>query len=185
MADTSDFRNGMILKMEGDYWIIVEFQHVKPGKGGAFVRTKIKNLITGQVKDQTFRAGERVEEVKVVKRSFQYLYSTGDSYYMMDKETFDQIALPAAMVEEVKGYLKESMDVSVYLDEGTPLVVELPNFVDLTVEETSPGVRGDTAQGGSKPATLETGLVVNVPLFVEEGDTVRIDTRTGKYVTRV
>jgi elongation factor P len=185
MADTSDFRNGMILDMNGVYWVIAEFQHVKPGKGGAFVRTKIKNLLTGQVKEHTFRAGERVTDVKVVRRDFQYLYSSGDMYYMMDGETYDQIPLSEAMVEDVKDYLKENLNVVILMEDNRPLLVELPNFVELTVQSTAPGVRGDTAQGGAKPATMETGLVVSVPLFIEEGDVLRIDTRTGKYVTRV
>jgi len=185
MADTSDFRNGMIFTMDGQYWAIVEFQHVKPGKGGAFVRTKLKNLITGQVKEVTFRAGEKVDEVRVEKRPYQFLYSTGDMYYMMDKSTFDQIPLEEAMVEDVKGYLKENIQVDIYLDGETPLLIELPNFVELTVSSAEPGIRGDTAQGGSKAATLETGLVVQVPLFVDAGDVIRIDTRTGRYVTRV
>jgi elongation factor P len=185
MADTSDFRNGMIMNMSGEYWIIVEFQHVKPGKGGAFVRTKIKNLLTGQVKDKTFRAGERVTEVRVVRRIYQYLYNSDGLYYMMDKETYEQIPIPEKMVEEEKGYLKENIDVNVLMEGETPLLVELPNFVELTVSETEPGFKGDTAQGGSKPAKLETGLTVQLPLFIEVGDVVRIDTRTGKYVTRV
>ena len=185
MADTSDFRNGMIMSIDGQYWVIVEFQHVKPGKGGAFVRTKLKNLITGQVKEITFRAGERVDEVRVEKRPFQYLYSSGGVYYMMDKSTFDQIPLDESMVEDVSGYLKENIDVEIYLDGDTPLLVELPNFVELAVASSEPGLRGDTAQGASKPATLETGLVIQVPLFVEPGDVVRVDTRTGRYVTRV
>lgn len=185
MADTSDFRNGMILSLSGEYWTIVEFQHVKPGKGGAFVRTKIKNLITGQVKDQTFRAGERVEEVRVVRRPFQYLYESGGMYYMMDKESYEQIPIAESMVADKKGYLKENMDIDIMMEGETPLVFDVPTFVELSVKETDPGVRGDTAQGGSKPATMETGLVVQVPLFIEIGDTIRIDTRTGKYVTRV
>ncbi len=185
MADTSDFRNGMILDMGGDYWIIVEFQHVKPGKGGAFVRTKIKNLLTGQVKDKTFRAGERVTEVRVVRRVYQYLYNSDGLYYMMDKETYEQIPIPEKMVEDEKDYLKENIDVTVHMQGDTPLLIELPNFVELAVSETEPGFKGDTAQGGYKPATLETGLVVQLPLFIEIGDVVRIDTRTGKYVTRV
>ncbi len=185
MADTSDFRNGMILNMGGEYWSIVEFQHVKPGKGGAFVRTKIKNLLTGQVKDNTFRAGERVEEVRVVRRPYQYLYETGGMYYMMDKESFEQIPLGESMLDDKKEFLKENTDVVILIDGDRPLLVELPTFVELEVKETEPGVRGDTAQGGSKPATMETGLVVQVPLFIETGDTLRIDTRTGKYVTRV
>lgn len=185
MADTSDFRNGMILSMGGQYWVIVEFQHVKPGKGGAFVRTKIKNLITGQVKENTFRAGERVEEVRVERRPFQYLYSTGDVYYMMDKTTFDQIPIEESMVGDEKKYLKENMDVDIFLDGDTPLLVELPNFVELSVASAEPGLRGDTAQAATKAATLETGAVIQVPLFVQPGDVVRVDTRTGRYVTRV
>jgi elongation factor P len=185
MADTSDFRNGMIMNISGEYWIIVEFQHVKPGKGGAFVRTKIKNLLTGQVKDKTFRAGERVTEVRVVRRIYQYLYNSDGLYYMMDKETYEQIPIPETMVEQEKDYLKESIDVTVLMEGETPLLVELPNFVELTVSETEPGFKGDTAQGGTKPAKLETGVTVQLPLFIEIGDVVRIDTRTGKYVTRV
>jgi elongation factor P len=185
MADTSDFRNGMIMSRDGQYWVIVEFQHVKPGKGGAFVRTKLKNLITGQVKENTFRAGERVDEVRVEKRPFQYLYSSDGVYYMMDKATFDQIPIGESMVEDIKGYLKENMDVGIYLDGETPLLVELPNFVELTVASSEPGLRGDTAQGGTKSATLETGVVIQVPLFINAGDVVRVDTRTGRYVTRV
>lgn len=185
MADTSDFRNGLIMSMSGEYWIIVEFQHVKPGKGGAFVRTKIKNLITGQVKENTFRSGERIEEVRVEKRAYQYLYESGDMYYMMDKNTYDQIPLDEKMLKDVKGFLKENMDVDIFMDGETPLLVEIPNFVELSVKATEPGVRGDTAQGATKPATMETGLVVHVPLFVNEGDVIRVDTRSGKYVTRV
>jgi elongation factor P len=185
MADTSDFRNGMILNMNGAYWTIVEFQHVKPGKGGAFVRTKIKNLLTGQVKDNTFRAGEKVDEVRVERRPYQYLYESGDMYYMMDKGSYEQIPLPESMIGDRKAYLKENIDVDILLHGDSPLVVELPNFVELEVKDTEPGFKGDTAQGGNKPATMETGLVVHVPLFIEVGDTLRIDTRTGKYVTRV
>lgn len=185
MADTSDIRNGLILDMGGEYWIIREFLHVKPGKGGAFVRTKIKNLVTGQVKDHTFRAGEKIDEVRVVKQSYQYLYSSGGIYYMMDKRSYEQIELPESMVEDIKGYLKENVDIDILTEGDKPLIVELPTTVDLVVKETDPGVKGDTAQGGSKPATMETGLVVQVPLFIDTGDVVRVDTRTGKYVTRV
>jgi elongation factor P len=185
MADTSDFRNGLIMNIGGEYWVIKEFLHVKPGKGGAFVRTKIKNLLTGQVKDQTFRAGEKIKEVRVVRQSYQYLYNTGDIYYMMDKQTYEQVELPASMVEDSKDYMKENVDVDILMEDGKPLVIELPTTVDLEVRETDPGVRGDTAQGGSKPATMETGLVVQVPLFIEKGDVLRVDTRTGRYITRV
>ena len=185
MADTSDIRNGLIMDMSGEYWTIQEFLHVKPGKGGAFVRTKIKNLLTGQVKDHTFRGGEKISEVRVVRRSYQYLYVSDGLYYMMDKNTYEQVQLSESMLESSAGYLKENTDVEILMEGDKPLVVELPNFVELAVTETEPGVRGDTAQGGSKPATLETGLVVQVPLFINNGDVLRVDTRTGKYVTRV
>ena len=185
MADTSDFRNGLIMRMNNEYWTIVEFQHVKPGKGGAFVRTRIKNLLTGQVKDNTFRSGEKVEEVRVERRAYQYLYHADGIYYMMDKQSYEQIPLPESMFEDEQGYMKENIDVEILLDGEKPLAVEIPNFVELEVKETEPGFRGDTAQGASKPATMETGLVVQVPLFVDAGDILRIDTRTGRYVTRV
>ena len=185
MADTSDIRNGMIMNMDGEYWAIQEFLHVKPGKGGAFIRTKIKNLLTGQVKDQTFRSGEKIVEVRVVRQPFQYLYRSGDVYHMMDKTTYEQIELSAKMVDDARYYLKENMDLNILMDGEKPLTLELPNFVELAVAESEPGIRGDTAQGGSKSATLESGLVVQVPLFINEGDVLRIDTRSGKYVTRV
>ncbi|HET6349899.1 MAG TPA: elongation factor P [Candidatus Krumholzibacteria bacterium] len=185
MADTSDIRNGLIMNMDGQYWAVQEFLHVKPGKGGAFVRTKIKNLLTGQVKDQTFRSGEKIVEVRVVRQPFQFLYKSGDVYHMMDKSTYEQIELQESLVEDARYYMKENIDVDILLDGDKPLTIELPNFVDLLVTQAEPAVRGDTAQGGSKSATLETGLVVQVPLFLSEGDTVRVDTRTGKYVTRV
>jgi elongation factor P len=185
MADTSDFRNGLIMNIGGEYWTIQEFLHVKPGKGGAFVRTKIKNLLTGQVKEQTFRAGEKIKEVRVVRQPYQYLYKSGGVYFMMDKQTYEQVELPEEMVSDLKDYLKENIDIDILTENDKPLVIELPNFVELAVKQTDPGFKGDTAQGGSKPATMETGLVVQVPLFIEEGDVLRIDTRTGKYVTRV
>ena len=185
MADTSDIRNGLIMNMDGQYWSVQEFLHVKPGKGGAFIRTKIKNLQTGQVKDLTFRSGEKITEVRVVRQPFQFLYRAGDVYHMMDKSSYEQIELSGPLVDDASEYLKENMDISILLDGDKPLMIELPNFVDLAVSEADPGVRGDTAQGGYKNATLESGLVVQVPLFIEAGNTVRIDTRTGKYVTRV
>ena len=185
MADTSDIRNGLIMNMDGQYWAVQEFLHVKPGKGGAFIRTKIKNLLTGQVKDQTFRSGEKIMEVRVVRQPFQFLYRAGDVYHMMDRTSYEQIELSGSIVEDASEYLKENMEVSILMDGDRPLTMELPNFVDLAVSEADPGVRGDTAQGGYKNATLESGLVAQVPLFIEPGDTVRIDTRTGKYVTRV
>jgi elongation factor P len=185
MADTSDFRNGLIMDLNGQYWTIQEFQHVKPGKGGAFVRTKIKNLLTGQVKENTFRAGEKIKEVRVERHQHQYLYKSGGLFCMMNKQTYEQIELSESMFEGQAEFLKENLDVDILMEGEKPLIVELPNFVELTVTGTEPGVRGDTATGATKPATMETGLVVQVPLFINEGDALRIDTRTGKYVTRV
>ena len=185
MADTSDFRNGLIMRLDGQLYAIVEFQHVKPGKGGAFVRTKLRKIPEGSVIDKTFRAGEKIDQVRVEKHKYQYLYSSDDLYYMMDQETYEQFPLPASLMEEVLPFLKESMFVEVLMDGSEPLAVELPTFVELEVAETEPGIRGDTAQGGSKPAKLETGATVTVPLFVEQGDILKIDTRTGRYIERV
>jgi elongation factor P len=185
MADTSDIRNGLIMNMDGAYWLILEFLHVKPGKGGAFIRTKIKNLVTGQVKDLTFRSGEKINEVRVMRQPFQFLYASGGLYHMMDRNTYEQIEIAEALIGESKDYLKENMNLDILMDGDKPLMIELPNFVEMVVTKSEPGFRGDTARGGSKPATLESGLVVQVPLFVNEGDRVRIDTRTGEYVTRV
>jgi elongation factor P len=185
LTDTSSFRNGMVLRHRGDLWTIVGFQHVKPGKGGAFVRTKLKNVETGRVLEETFRAGERVEEVRLERRNFQYLYKDGDFYTFMNTETYEQVSLPAEALGDVPLYIKESDTCQVLLHEGKPLLVEAPLTVELTVRQTDPGVRGDTAQGGTKPATMETGLVVQVPLFIEEGEVIKIDSRTGKYLGRV
>jgi len=171
--------------MEGKLYSIVEFLHVKPGKGGAFVRTKLKKIPEGSVIDKTFRAGEKVEEVRVERREYQYLYNSGDLYYMMDMETYEQIPIPRSLVEDSLPYLKENMNVTFLMDGDKPIAVEIPLFVELEVAETEPGVRGDTAQGGSKSAKLETGAVVSVPLFIEIGDTLKIDTRNGRYIERV
>jgi elongation factor P len=162
-----------------------EFQHVKPGKGGAFVRTKLKNVKTGSVIDRTFRAGEKLAEARLERTQFQYLYSDGSSYHFMNTETFDQMAIPAERVEPEKGYLKENLKVVMLMNGDEPISLEVPTFVELSVRTTDPGVRGDTASGGSKPATLETGLVVQVPLFIQVGDVLKIDTRTGQYVERM
>jgi len=185
MADTSDFRNGMVIELNNQLMGIVEFQHVKPGKGGAFVRTKLKNVETGRVLDKTFRAGEKVTEVRLESRAFQYLYHDGDMYHLMNTETYEQIQLPQARLEDVIPYMKENDEVTVLLRDEQPITVQVANHVELTVTRSDPGIKGDTAQGGTKPATLETGLEVMVPLFIEEGDVLRIDTRTGKYMTRV
>jgi elongation factor P len=185
MADTSDFKNGMVLEMDGALVTIVEFQHVKPGKGGAFVRTKLKNVETGRVVDRTFRSGEKVTEVRLETHEFQYLYADGELYYFMNTETFEQVPIAKDHLADALPYLKENDLVSVLMREDKPITVEVANHVELAVAQTDPGVRGDTAQGGTKPATMETGLVIQVPLFIEEGDVLRIDTRTGRYLTRV
>jgi elongation factor P len=185
LADTSDFRTGFTMRHKNGLWSISEFQHVKPGKGPAFVRTKLKNIETGKVVENTFRAGEKVEEVRLDRREFQYLYPDGEFYIFMNTETYEQIQLHADSLGDVPKYIKESDMCSVLLLEDTPLVVEPPLTVELAVKETDPGLRGDTAQGGSKPATMESGLVVQVPLFIEEGQVIKIDSRTGKYLGRV
>lgn len=184
MISTNDFRTGLTIELEGGVYSVVDFQHVKPGKGAAFVRSKLKNVRTGGVIERTFRAGEKVETAHIERREMQYLYSAGDSYNFMDTQTFEQIALTSEHLGENLNYLKENMSITVLVYEGSILGIEVPNFVDLKVTETAPGVRGDTVSGATKPATLETGATVQVPLFVEEGDQIRIDTRTGQYLTR-
>lgn len=186
MATTADFRTGMVLQIDGELYSLTYFQHVKPGKGGAFVRTKLKSVMTGSVIDRTFRAGEKVDEVRLVRRPVQYSYTDGHFYYFMDQQTFEQIPLPADTIgDEQLVYLKENMICEALTRDEKPLSVELPFFVELEVTETEPGVRGDTAQGGTKPAKLETGAVVQVPLFVEIGDVIKVDRRENKYLERV
>jgi elongation factor P len=175
----------MVIKYKGDLWTIVEFQHVKPGKGGAFVRTRLKSIASGKVVDETYRAGERVEEVRLERRDYQYLYQDGDFLTFMNLETYEQISLPRDTLGDLPLYVKDGDTCSVLLHEGKPLSVEPPLTVELKVQQTDPGVRGDTAQGGSKPAIMETGLVVQVPLFIEEGEVLKIDSRSGKYLGRV
>ncbi len=185
MADTSDFRNGLIIKFKNDLYSIVEFQHVKPGKGGAFVRSTLKNLRNGKVLDNTFRAGEKVEVVRVERRVYQYLYREGDSLVLMDNETYDQINVPIEMFGGGEKFLKEGENVDLLMDENDQIVtVEIPITVQLEVVETEPGFKGNTATNAQKPAKLETGATVNVPLFVNEGDILKIDTRTGEYLER-
>ncbi|MBI4240375.1 MAG: elongation factor P [Candidatus Rokubacteria bacterium] len=181
---TNDFRKGLKIELDGEPYAIVDFQHVKPGKGGAFVRTKLKHLTLGTVIDKTFRAEEKVPLVNFEEKRMQFLYRD-DRFHFMDLETYDQIALSEEEVGESRDFLKENTEVEVLYVDGAPLGVELPTFVELTVVKTEPGVRGDTASGGSKPATLETGAVVSVPLFVNEGDVVKVDTRTAAYIGRV
>jgi elongation factor P len=181
---TNDLKNGYVLDIDGDLVSVVQFQHVKPGKGGAFVRTKLKNLVTGSVVDKTFRAGEKIERVTTESRTMQYLYSDGEDLVLMDNQTYEQISVPAANVENVD-LLAPNTDVQVLFVRESPLRIELPNFVELEVTATDPGVRGDTVSNVFKPAELETGASVQVPLFVETGDRLRVDTRSREYVTRV
>ncbi len=185
MADTSDFRNGLIIKFKNDLYSIVEFQHVKPGKGGAFVRSTLKNLRNGKVLDNTFRAGEGIEIVRVERRKYQYLYREGDFLVCMDTGTYEQINVPAEYFGSGVGYLKESEEVDILFNGEEIVTVEIPIFVSLKVIETEPGFRGDTATGAVKPAKLETGATINVPLFINVDDVLRVDTRTGEYVERV
>jgi elongation factor P len=185
MADTSDFRNGLIIKFKNDLYSIVEFQHVKPGKGGAFVRSTLKNLRTGRVLENTFRAGEKVEVVRVERRKYQYLYSEGDMLVCMDNETYEQINISKELFSEGLKFLKESEEVEILFNGSEIISVEIPIFINLKVVETEPGFRGDTATGAMKPARLETGAQINVPLFINEGDVLKVDTRTGEYSERV
>ena len=186
MADTSDFRTGLAFEWRDDVWQITDFQHVKPGKGGAFVRTTLKNVRDGRVQEETFRAGAKVDQVRVERRPHQFLYEDDYGLHFMNTETYEQFALPAENVEG-REFLKEggTIDILFRADTDDPLNTKMPDNVDLAVAETDPGLRGDTAQGGSKPATLESGAVVDVPLFIEEGDVVRVATGSGEYVTRV
>jgi elongation factor P len=186
VATTNDLKNGMTLRLDGgDLWSVVEFQHVKPGKGGAFVRTKLKNVTSGKVVDKTFNAGIKVEVANVDRREMQYLYFDGDSYIFMDTQTYDQINVPSSVVGGNADYLLESAHATVATNDGEPLYIELPAAVELEITETEPGVQGDRSTGGTKPATVETGAVVQVPLFITTGERVKIDTRTGEYLSRV
>lgn len=186
MATTAGFRNGMVLEIDGQLFQIVYFQHVKPGKGGAFVRSKLKNVKTGAVIDRTWTAGERVSEVRLERRPVQYSYHDGHLYHFMDLESYEDIPINDDVIGEGQlRYLKEGMECSGLVHNGWVIVIELPFFIELQVVETDPGVRGDTAQGGTKPAKLETGAVVQVPLFVERGETIRVDRREDKYLERV
>ncbi|MBN8190910.1 elongation factor P [Bacillus sp. NTK074B] len=184
MISVNDFRTGLTIEVDNGIWRVIDFQHVKPGKGAAFVRSKLRNLRTGAIQEKTFRAGEKVGKAQIDNRKMQYLYANGDMHVFMDNESYDQIELPASSIEYELKYLKENMEVSIMMYRGETLGVELPNSVELKVTETEPGIKGDTASGGSKPATVETGLVVNVPFFVNEGDTLIINTTDGSYVSR-
>ena len=185
MYSTQDFRNGLKIEYEGDPYVIVEFQHVKPGKGGAFVRTKIKNLITGRVLDPTFKSGDKVGKPDIEEKDMQFLYMDGEHYVFMDTSSYEQMPLDGESLSDAANWLKENVTCSILFWNGRPIGVQLPNFVTLKIVECEPGLRGDTVQGATKPAKLESGAQVNVPLFVNEGDLVKIDTRIGQYVERV
>ncbi len=186
MASTADFRNGMVLDIDGLLMQIVYFQHVKPGKGGAFVRSKLKNVRTGAVTDKTWNAGERVTEVRLERRPVQYSYRDEQHFHFMDMETYDDIPLNGELIgDDQLKYLKEGMECQGLVHDGNVILMELPFFVELEIVETEPGLRGDTASGGTKPAKLETGAVVQVPLFVVQGDVVKVDRREDKYLTRI
>ena len=184
MATTNDLKYGMVLDLDGQLWSVVQFQHVKPGKGGAFVRTTLKNVLSGKVVDRTFNAGTKVDTATVDRRPMTYLYREGDEFVFMDADTYDQVHVPAATVGDGAGYLLENTDAVVAVHEGTPLYVELSTSVELVVAQTDPGLQGDRSTGGTKPATLETGATVQVPLFVSTGEKVKVDTRDGRYLGR-
>jgi elongation factor P len=185
MYATSEFKRGLKIELDGAPYVIVEFQHVKPGKGGAFIRTKLKNLLTGRVLDQTFRSGERVKRPDLMEREMQYLYQEGDRFCLMDNENYEQIMLTEEQAGEARLYLADNLDVKVLFFNQQPVAMEVPTFVELEVTQTEPGVKGDTATGGTKPATLESGVTIHVPLFINEGDRLKVDTRTGAYIERL
>jgi elongation factor P len=184
MATTNDLKNGLVLNLDGELWSVVEFQHVKPGKGGAFVRTTLKNVLSGKVVDKTFNAGTKVETASVDKRTMQYLYADGDDYIFMDLSSYDQIPVSAATIGEASNYLLPEAEVTVAVHESVPLYVELPTSVVLEVTYTEPGLQGDRSTGGNKPATVETGATVMVPLFIINGEKIKVDTRDGRYLGR-
>ncbi len=184
MASTNDLKNGMTLNLEGQLWNVVEFQHVKPGKGPAFVRTKLKNVLSGKVVDKTFNAGIKVDVATVDKREMQYLYREGDDFVFMDTADYDQPRIPSEVVGDAANYLLEEQMVTIAFNEGTPLYVDMPAAVELVIAQTDPGLQGDRSTGGTKPATLETGATIQVPLFITTGEKVKVDTRSGAYLGR-
>jgi elongation factor P len=185
VATTNDLKNGLVLNLDGQLWTVTAFQHVKPGKGGAFVRTTLKHVMTGKVVDRTFNAGTKVETATVDKRTMTYLYQDGADYVFMDGETFDQITIPSATVGDSAKFMLENIEAVVAQHEGVPLFIELPTSVELVIEHTDPGLQGDRSTGGTKPAKLETGAEIQVPLFVTTGEKVKVDTRDGRYLGRV
>ena len=184
MATTNDLKNGIVLKLDGQLWTVTDFQHVKPGKGGAFVRTTLKNVLSGKVVDKTFNAGTKVETANVDKRSMTYLYKDGADFVFMDGDTFDQITVPAATVGGAADYMLENTEAMVAVNEGVPLYIELPVTLELVVQHTDPGLQGDRSTGGTKPAILETGAEIQVPLFITTGEKLKVDTRDGRYLGR-
>jgi elongation factor P len=185
MASTADIKNGVVLKIDGQLWTIIEFQHVKPGKGGAFVRTKMKNIMTGKVVDKTYNSGTKIDIETVDRREYSYLYKDGDGFVFMDATDYDQLTVPAVVVSDTANFLLENQTVTIALNNGDPLYVELPASVVLEITYTEPGLQGDRSTGGTKPATVETGYEIQVPLFIEGGTKVKVDTRTGDYLGRV
>jgi len=185
MASTADIRNGVVLSIDGQLWNVIEFQHVKPGKGGAFVRTKLKNVVSGKVVDRTYNAGAKIDIENVDRRDFTYLYNDGDSFVFMDVADYDQLSVPAAVVGDAKNFMLENQQVQIALNNDNPLYVELPASVVLEITYTEPGLQGDRSSAGTKPATVETGYEIQVPLFLETGTRVKVDTRTGDYLGRV
>ncbi len=185
MVSAGDFRKGVTVEIEGKVYVIVDFQHVKPGKGAAFVRAKIKNVMTGQVLEQTFNPSDKYENAHIERKEMQYSYNDDGLYYFMDMETFDMLPLNYDIVSEALKYIKEEMTVTVQSYKGVPFSVEPPNFVELVIAETEPGIQGDTSKAGNKPAKLETGYNIQVPLFINQGEKIRVDTRTGTYMERV
>ncbi|MDR1851858.1 MAG: elongation factor P [Propionibacteriaceae bacterium] len=185
MVSTNDLKNGMVLDLDGQLWSVVWFQHHKPGKGNTVVRTKLKHVLSGKVVDKTFNSDIKVETATVDRREMQYLYNDGESYVFMDNETYDQLNIPADTVGDAKNYLLENQNAIVAMHEGTPLFIELPASVELEVTYTEPGLQGDRSTGGTKPATVETGLTVQVPLFITTGEKIKVDTRDGSYIGRV
>ena len=184
VASTNDIKNGTVLKLDGQLWNVIEFQHVKPGKGGAFVRTKLKNVTTGKTVDKTFNAGAKVDTATVDRSDYQYLYQDGEDYVFMDTKTYDQITVPASVVGDAANFMLENQEVTIALNEGTPLYLDMPASVTLEITYSEPGLQGDRSSAGTKPATVETGLEIQVPLFLEEGVQVKVDTRSGEYLGR-
>jgi elongation factor P len=185
MVVAGDFRKGVTIEMDGKIWTITDFQHVKPGKGAAFVRAKLKNIITGQVVESTFNPSDKFENARIERKDMQYSYNDGELYYFMDMESYEQLPLNKSQIDAALPFIKEEMTVNIQFYKGDAFSVLPPNFVELTIVETEPGIQGDTSKAGNKPATLETGYVINVPLFVNQGDKIRVDTRDGTYMERV